>query len=113
MNDGANRSNKRCLSRLSRIMLYVDGKRSLANPLVIFQAISYTEKEIVYPAQVMLRQKSGTCSQQTSTKSRRLFGISHSSGGHCQLSNGACGCRQEEKGATPGDDPWVGPLVQC
>src|SRR6266704_5259864 len=82
------------------------GSDPWANPLVIFQAISYTEKEIFYPAQVMLRQKSGTCSQQTSTKSRRLFGISHSSGGHCQLSNGACGCRQEEKGATPGDDPW-------
>src|SRR6266581_33845 len=30
-----------------------------------------------------------------------------------QLSNGACGCHQEEKGATPGDDPWVGLLVQC
>src|SRR6266567_7815106 len=58
------------------------GSDPWANPLVIFQAISYTEKEIVYPAQVMLRQKSGTCSQQTSARSRRLFGIRHSSGGH-------------------------------
>lgn len=29
-----------------------------------------------------------------------------------EVSNGACGCHQKEEGATPGDDTWVGPLVQ-
>ena len=29
-----------------------------------------------------------------------------------ELSHGTSGCRQKEEGATSGDDPWVGALVQ-
>ncbi len=39
--------------RLSHIMLYVDGKSNLANPLVIPQASSYTENETADSAQVV------------------------------------------------------------
>ena len=29
-----------------------------------------------------------------------------------ELPHGAGGCRQKKKGATTGDDPWMGPLVR-
>ena len=89
------------------------GSDPWANPLVIFQAISYTEKEIVYPAQVMLRQKSAHAVNKHPPDQGGSLGSGIHREDTGQLSNGACGCHQEEKGATPGDDPWVGPLVQC
>lgn len=49
-------------------MLYVDGKSKLANVLVILQANSYTEKETVYPAQVLRRAKEESHMQSTNIR---------------------------------------------
>ena len=54
--------------RLSRIMLYVDGKSKLANVLVILQANSYTEEEFAYPAQVLRRAKEESHMQSTNIR---------------------------------------------